>query len=84
MSCMRASSWMWRARPEPAGAGLTEARQMHKPPLKLMIPGPIQPADEVLRAMGGPVHPHYGVEWNALHTETLDMLRQVYAPEATS
>ena len=52
---------------------------MHKPPLKLMIPGPIQPADEVLRAMGGPVHPHYGVEWNALHTETLDMLRQVYA-----
>jgi alanine-glyoxylate transaminase/serine-glyoxylate transaminase/serine-pyruvate transaminase len=51
---------------------------MHKPPLKLMIPGPIQPADEVLQAMGGPVHPHYGPEWTALFNETLGMLRQVY------
>lgn len=52
---------------------------MHKPPLKLMIPGPVQPADEVLQAMGGPVHPHYGPEWTATYNETLDMLRQVYA-----
>jgi alanine-glyoxylate transaminase/serine-glyoxylate transaminase/serine-pyruvate transaminase len=51
---------------------------MHKPPLKLMIPGPIQPADDVMLAMGGPVHPHYGAEWTALFNETLGMLKQVY------
>jgi alanine-glyoxylate transaminase / serine-glyoxylate transaminase / serine-pyruvate transaminase len=47
-------------------------------PLKLMIPGPIQPDDEVLEAMGGPVQPHYGPEWTRIHNETLDMLRRVY------
>jgi alanine-glyoxylate transaminase/serine-glyoxylate transaminase/serine-pyruvate transaminase len=55
---------------------------MPKPPLKLMIPGPIQPADDVLLAMGGPVHPHYGVEWTALYDDTLGMLRQVHATES--
>jgi alanine-glyoxylate transaminase/serine-glyoxylate transaminase/serine-pyruvate transaminase len=46
--------------------------------LKLMIPGPIQPEDAVLRAMGGPVQPHYGADWTRIHNETLDMLRKVY------
>lgn len=48
------------------------------PVLKLMIPGPIQPSEEVLRAMGGPVLPHYGPEWTRIHNETLAMLREVY------
>jgi len=52
---------------------------MSTPELKLMIPGPIQPEDEVLQAMGGPVLPHYGPEWTRIHNETLDMLRKVYA-----
>ena len=52
---------------------------MSTPTLKLMIPGPIQPEDDVLLAMGGPVQPHYGPEWARIHQETLDMLREVYA-----
>jgi aspartate aminotransferase-like enzyme len=54
---------------------------MARTPLKLMIPGPIQPEDEVLQAMGGPVHAHYGAEWTALYNDTLDMLRQVYGTD---
>lgn len=46
--------------------------------LKLMIPGPIQPAVDVLEAMGGPVQAHYGPAWTAYHNETLSLLRQVY------
>ena len=51
---------------------------MTPPTLKLMIPGPIQPEDDVLRAMGSPVQPHYGPEWIRIHNDTLEMLRRVY------
>ncbi len=46
--------------------------------LKLMIPGPIQPADDVLEAMGGPVQVHYGIPWTAFYNETLELLRGVF------
>jgi alanine-glyoxylate transaminase/serine-glyoxylate transaminase/serine-pyruvate transaminase len=48
------------------------------PPMKLMIPGPVELEDEVLQALAEPVRPHYGPEWASLHRETVDMLRQVY------
>lgn len=45
--------------------------------LKLMIPGPVEVEDEVLTCMGGPVRAHYGDEWIATYSETLNLLRQV-------
>jgi len=47
-------------------------------PLKLMIPGPIQPDQAVLDAMSRPVVPHYGDEWVAYYAETLALLRRVF------
>jgi alanine-glyoxylate transaminase / serine-glyoxylate transaminase / serine-pyruvate transaminase len=47
-------------------------------PLKLMIPGPIQPAPEVMEAMGGPVQPHYGSEFTGFYKETIQLLKQVF------
>jgi alanine-glyoxylate transaminase / serine-glyoxylate transaminase / serine-pyruvate transaminase len=47
-------------------------------PLKLMVPGPVQPADDVLHAMSSPVQAHYGLEWTGYYNETLDLLKQVY------
>lgn len=51
---------------------------MQNKPLKLMIPGPIQPDDEVLAAMGGPVQPHYGPGFTRFYLETLELLRGVF------
>ena len=51
---------------------------MAEKPLKLMIPGPIQPDDEVLAAMSSPVMPHYGDEWAAFYQQTIDLLKQVF------
>ncbi len=51
---------------------------MEKIPLKLMIPGPIQPDDEVLEEMGAPVRPHYGVGFTQFYNETLDLLKHVF------
>jgi alanine-glyoxylate transaminase/serine-glyoxylate transaminase/serine-pyruvate transaminase len=48
-------------------------------PLKLMIPGPVQPEDEVLAIMGQPVQAHYGPAWVEAYTETTGMLAQVFA-----
>jgi len=45
--------------------------------LKLMIPGPISVADDVLEAVGAPVCPNYGPGWISIHHELKDMLRQV-------
>jgi alanine-glyoxylate transaminase/serine-glyoxylate transaminase/serine-pyruvate transaminase len=50
--------------------------------LKLMIPGPIQPDDDVMEAMGGPVLPHYGPEWTRIYNETIDLLKQVCGTSA--
>jgi alanine-glyoxylate transaminase/serine-glyoxylate transaminase/serine-pyruvate transaminase len=46
--------------------------------LKLMIPGPIQPADDVLEAMGRPVQAHYGPAWRDYYNGTLEILRKVF------
>ncbi len=51
---------------------------MENAQLKLMIPGPIQPSDDVLEAMGSPVRPHYGPGFTAYYNETLDLLRKVF------
>lgn len=51
---------------------------MDNKPLKLMIPGPIQPSDDVLDAMGAPVRPHYGPGFTAYYNETLELLRKVF------
>ncbi len=51
---------------------------MEHKPLKLMIPGPIQPDRAVLEAMGGPILPHYGPYFTGVYNETLDLLRQVF------
>lgn len=45
--------------------------------LKLMIPGPISVADDVLDVVGAPVRPNYGPGWINIHHELKDMLRQV-------
>ena len=51
---------------------------MENKQLKLMIPGPIQPSDDVLDAMGAPVRPHYGPGFTAYYNETLELLRKVF------
>ncbi len=50
---------------------------MSMKPLKLMIPGPIQPDPAVLQAMGSPVQPHYGPAWTDFYNQTIDLIRQV-------
>jgi len=54
---------------------------MEQKPLKLMIPGPIQPDRAVLDAMGGPIVPHYGPQFTHIYNETLDLLKQVFITE---
>jgi alanine-glyoxylate transaminase/serine-glyoxylate transaminase/serine-pyruvate transaminase len=49
--------------------------------LKLMIPGPVQPKDEVLNAMGSPVRAHYGPEFRDLYNETTDLLKTVFGTQ---
>ncbi len=51
---------------------------MSDTPLKLMIPGPIQPEDSVLQAMGSPVRPHYGAEFTNFYNQTKDLMKQVF------
>jgi len=51
---------------------------MPQKPLKLMIPGPVQPEKAVLEAMGGPVQAHYGPDWTKTYNATLDLLRPVF------
>jgi len=51
---------------------------MTKTNLKLMIPGPVQPEDAVLHAMGGPVQPHYGPAFRDYYYETTGLLKKVF------
>ena len=44
----------------------------------LMIPGPIDVSEEVLREMGAPVVAHYGSDWVETYRETLGLLKQVF------
>lgn len=51
---------------------------MNAKPLKLMIPGPIQPDQDVLDAMSSPVIPHYGDEWASFYGHTIELLGKVF------
>lgn len=44
---------------------------------RLMIPGPIEVSNEVLRWMGMQVQPHYGDEWLKVHHETVALMQEV-------
>jgi alanine-glyoxylate transaminase / serine-glyoxylate transaminase / serine-pyruvate transaminase len=46
--------------------------------MKLMIPGPIEPDEAVLEAMGSPVQPHYGPEFRDFYNGTIDTIKQVF------
>ncbi|NPV78382.1 MAG: alanine--glyoxylate aminotransferase family protein [Anaerolineae bacterium] len=46
--------------------------------LLLMIPGPIQPEQEVMAAMGAPVRAHYGPEWTELYNQTTAILKRLF------
>ena len=45
---------------------------------KLMIPGPVEVAPEVLAAMSSPVEPHYGPEWVTKFGRVNELLKQVF------
>lgn len=45
---------------------------------KLMIPGPVDVWDETLLALGEPMRPFVGKEWEQLYGETVAMLQQVF------
>lgn len=45
---------------------------------KLLIPGPVEVADDVLGSMGRPVLAHYGSQWTAFYNETVSYLKQIF------
>jgi alanine-glyoxylate transaminase/serine-glyoxylate transaminase/serine-pyruvate transaminase len=45
---------------------------------RLMIPGPIQLAPDVLAELARPVVPHYGADWTEFYNETIDLLRRTF------
>ena len=55
---------------------------MQNPGLKLMIPGPVQPEDSVLAAMGAPVQPHYGPAFRDLYNGTTDLLKPIFGTQS--
>lgn len=48
---------------------------------KLMIPGPVDVQDSILRAMANPVMPHYGADWTRLYNETTVVLKSIFQTE---
>jgi len=46
--------------------------------LRLMIPGPIEVAPEVLAVMAEPLVAHYGEEWTAFYKETIGLVRKIF------
>ncbi len=48
---------------------------------RLMIPGPVEVAPEVLAPMNEAMEPHYGPDWTAYYNETLSLLRKVFRTE---
>ncbi len=48
---------------------------------KLMIPGPTQSPDYILREMGEPVLPHYESEWSEIYWQIQDDLKKVFGTE---
>jgi alanine-glyoxylate transaminase/serine-glyoxylate transaminase/serine-pyruvate transaminase len=49
--------------------------------LLLMIPGPIQPEEDVLEAMGMPVRAHYGPGFTKLYNDTVGALKKVFGTQ---
>jgi alanine-glyoxylate transaminase/serine-glyoxylate transaminase/serine-pyruvate transaminase len=49
--------------------------------LRLMIPGPVELAPEVLALMAEPMVAHYGEEWTAFYKETIALLKRVFQTE---
>jgi alanine-glyoxylate transaminase / serine-glyoxylate transaminase / serine-pyruvate transaminase len=45
---------------------------------KLMIPGPIEVAPDVLLAMGEPLIAHYGTEWTNYYKQTLELAKRIF------
>jgi alanine-glyoxylate transaminase/serine-glyoxylate transaminase/serine-pyruvate transaminase len=48
------------------------------PEYKLMIPGPVEVADDVLQQMGAQVNMHYGPEFTAFYKETTALLKEIF------
>jgi len=46
--------------------------------LRLMIPGPIELAPEVLEVMAEPLVAHYGEEWTQFYRETIERLKSIF------
>jgi aspartate aminotransferase-like enzyme len=44
----------------------------------LMIPGPTELSEDVLKETGKPVIPHYGSDWVEIYKETIGMLKQIF------
>ncbi len=55
---------------------------MNKP--MLMIPGPVDPPDEVLRRCGMPVFPHYGSDFADFYTRLVEKARYLFGLTAGS
>jgi len=51
--------------------------------LRLMIPGPIELAPEVLAPMAEPLVAHYGEEWTAFYKEIIGLLKRVFQTEGS-
>lgn len=49
--------------------------------MHLLIPGPVEAAQDVLDAIGEPVIPHYGPQFMDLFHETQDLLRRAFLTE---
>lgn len=45
---------------------------------RLMIPGPIQLSENVLREMARPMVPHYGEAWTVYYNETMNLLKTIF------
>lgn len=54
-----------------------EEVEMIKRPM-LMIPGPIDVADDVLQQMGQPIVAHYGSDWVPIYQETITLLQYAF------
>ena len=54
-----------------------EEMDMIKRPM-LMIPGPIDVADDVLQQMGQPIVAHYGTDWVPVYQETVSLLQYAF------
>jgi len=45
---------------------------------RLMIPGPIELAEETRAELAKPIVPHYGADWTQFHNETIGLLRRIF------